>query len=148
MCAQHGVWCPPATFVLPIFLLLSQPGSQREIPVPNEATSLCSVAPSGPTLCNPMDCSPPGSSVHGDSPGKKTGVGCHALLQGIFLTQGSNPSLLRLLHWRADSSPLALKPSSLLPEPQEKVETSLCNIQDPSGSCSCSISHHSSACSP
>ena len=39
-----------------------------------------------PTLCNPMDYSPPGSS----SPGKNTGVGCHALLQGIFLTQGSN----------------------------------------------------------
>ena len=31
---------------------------------------------------------PPGSSVHGDSPGKNTGVGCHALLQGIFPTQG------------------------------------------------------------
>ena len=40
-----------------------------------------------------MDCSLPGSSVHGDSPGKKTGVGCHALLQGIFLTQGSNQAL-------------------------------------------------------
>ena len=46
---------------------------------------------SGPTLCDPMDCSPPGSSVHGDSPGKNTGVGCHALLQGIFPTQGGNP---------------------------------------------------------
>ena len=32
------------------------------------------------TLCDPMDCSLPGSSVHGDSPGKNTGVGCHALL--------------------------------------------------------------------
>ena len=42
------------------------------------------------TLCDPMDCSPPGSSVHGDCPGKNTGVGCHALLQGIFLTQGLN----------------------------------------------------------
>ena len=30
---------------------------------------------------------------HGDSPGKNTGVGCHALLQGIFLTQGLNPGL-------------------------------------------------------
>ena len=39
-------------------------------------------------------CSPPGSSVHGDSPGKNTRVGCHALLQGIFPTQGSNPGLL------------------------------------------------------
>ena len=43
---------------------------------------------------DPMDCRPPGSSVHGDSPGKNTGVGCHALLQGIFPTQGSNPGLL------------------------------------------------------
>ena len=49
------------------------------------------------TLCNPIDCSPPGSSVHGHSPGKNTGVSCHALLQGIFLTQGSN---LGLLHCR------------------------------------------------
>ena len=45
------------------------------------------------TLCDPMDYSPPGSSVHGDSPGKNTGVGCHALLQGIFPTQGLNPGL-------------------------------------------------------
>ena len=37
---------------------------------------VCLVAHSCPTLCNPMDCSPPGSSVHGDSPGKNTGVGC------------------------------------------------------------------------
>ena len=35
-------------------------------------------------LCDPMDCSPPTSSVHRDSPGKNNGVGCHALLQGIF----------------------------------------------------------------
>ena len=42
----------------------------------------------------PLDYRPPGSSVHGDSPGKNTGVGCHALLQGIFLTQGLNPGLL------------------------------------------------------
>ena len=34
------------------------------------------------TLCDPMDCSPPGFSVHGDFPGKNTGVGCHFLLQG------------------------------------------------------------------
>ena len=51
------------------------------------------VTQSCPTLCDPMDCSPPGSSVHGDSPGKNTGVGCHALLQEIFPTQGSNPGL-------------------------------------------------------
>ena len=45
-------------------------------------------------LCNPMDHSPPVSSVYGDSPGKNTRVGCHALLQGIFPTQGWNPGLL------------------------------------------------------
>ena len=44
-------------------------------------------------LCNPVDCSPPGSSVHGDSLGKNTGVGCHALLQGSFPTQRWNPGL-------------------------------------------------------
>ena len=38
------------------------------------------------TFCDPMDCSSPGSSAHGDSPGKNTVVGCRALLQGIFPT--------------------------------------------------------------
>ena len=52
------------------------------------------VAQSRLTLCNPTDCSPPGSSVHGDSPGKNTRVGCHSLLQGLFPTQGFNPGLL------------------------------------------------------
>ena len=47
-----------------------------------------------PTLCKPMDCGPPGSSVHGDSPGRNTGVGCCALLQEIFPTQGPNPGHL------------------------------------------------------
>ena len=54
---------------------------------------VCLVAQLCPTPWDPMDCSPPGSSVHGDSPGKNAGVGCHAPLQGIFPTQGSNPSL-------------------------------------------------------
>ena len=39
-------------------------------------------------------------------PSKNTGVGCHFLLQGIFLTQGSNPRLLCLLHWQANFLPL------------------------------------------
>ena len=56
-------------------------------------TVLYLVAQSCPTLGDPMGCCPPGSSVHGDSPGKNTGVDCHALLQGIFPTQGSNPGL-------------------------------------------------------
>ena len=64
------------------------------------------VAQSCPTLHDTMDCSLPGSSVHRDSPGKNTEVGCHSLLQGIFPTQGSNPSLLCLLHWQVGSLPL------------------------------------------
>ena len=58
-----------------------------------------------------MEGSPPGSSVHGDSPGKHTGVRCHALIQGIFPTQGSNPGLphcrrilYRLSHQSADAA--------------------------------------------
>ena len=56
-----------------------------------------------------MDCSPPGPSVQGDSPGKNPGVGCHALLQGIFPTQGSNAGHPRcrqiLYHLRYQGSP-------------------------------------------
>ena len=58
---------------------------------------LCLVTQSCLPLCNPMDCNPPGSSIHGDSPGKNTRVDCHALLQGIFPIQGLNPGLL---HYR------------------------------------------------
>ena len=59
---------------------------------------MCLVSQSCPTLCNLMDCSLPGSFVHGDSLGKNTGVGSHALLQGIFPTQGSNPGLPHCRH--------------------------------------------------
>ena len=54
---------------------------------------LCLVTQLCLTLCNPVDCSWPGSFVHGGSPGKNIGVGCHAFLQEIFPTQGSNPGL-------------------------------------------------------
>ena len=46
-----------------------------------------------PALCDPTGLQPASSSVHEDSPGKNTGVDCHALLQGIFPTQESNPGL-------------------------------------------------------
>ena len=51
-------------------------------------------------LCDPMDCSLPGSSVHGILQAPITGVGCCALLQGIFPTQRLNPCLLQLPHCR------------------------------------------------
>ena len=41
-----------------------------------------------PPLCDPMDCSPPGSSVHGILQARRLEVGSHSLLQRILLTQG------------------------------------------------------------
>jgi len=64
-----------------------------------------------------MDCSPPGSSVHGDSPGQNTGVGCYFILQGIFQSQGLNPYLLCFLYWQAGSLPLAPPGKALLSGP-------------------------------
>ena len=63
----------------------------------NFCNSLCLVTKLYLTLCDPMDCSLPGSSIHGIFPGKNTGEGCHFLLHGIFPSQGLN---LGLLHCR------------------------------------------------
>ena len=62
-------------------------------------------------LCDPMDCSPPGCSVHGILQARITWVGCHGLRQGMFLTQGSKRCLLHFLHQRAGSLPLAPRPN-------------------------------------
>ena len=62
-----------------------------------------------------MDRSPARLLCPWDSPGMNTGVGCHALLQEIFPTQGLNPHRLHLLHWLV--SPLPLAP------PGPKVDT-------------------------
>ena len=78
------------------------------------------VTQSCPTLCDSTDCSPPGSFCPWNSLSKNTGVGCHFLLQGIFLTQGSNPCLLCFLHWQVGSLP---------PEPPRKPWPSV-NVHD------------------
>ena len=57
------------------------------------------------TLCDPIDCSPPGSSVCGIFQARILELGCHALLQGLFPTQGSNLSLICLLHRQTGSLP-------------------------------------------
>ena len=62
------------------------------------------------TLCNPMDCTPPGSFVHGISQARITGMGRYFLLQGIFLMQELNP---HVLHWQADSFLLSHQGSPL-----------------------------------
>ena len=64
---------------------------------------VCSGAQSCPTLLQPQGLQPAMLLWPWDSPGQNTGVGCHVLFQGIFLTQGSNPRLLCLLHWQVDS---------------------------------------------
>ena len=92
------------SFTIPIFYissLISLPEIQAQIFLMSLHSPVCMLAQSLQScLWDPMDCSPPGSSVHGISPGKNTGVGCHALLRGIFLSQESNPCLLPLIHWR------------------------------------------------
>ena len=70
------------------------------------------VTQSCPTLGNPMDSSLPGSSVHGDSPGQNTRMGCHAFLQWIFPAQESNPGLLILQVDSLPSEPPGIPDSS------------------------------------
>ena len=69
----------------------SEPSSSPPFLGPQTSWSVVHVCVLGhfkscPALCDPMDCSLPVSSVHGDPPGKNTGVGCHALTQRIFPT--------------------------------------------------------------
>ena len=72
-------------------------------------------------FCDPMHCSPPGSSVHGILQAKDTGVGCYSLLQGIVPTQGSNRGLLHcgqfLYHLSHQGSPISGLPSLRSPHP-------------------------------
>ena len=85
-------------------------GSTIQLPYVLYIMCACSVAQSCLTLCNPMDCSPSVSSVmefsHGIFQARILEWVAIFLLQGIFPTQGSNPHLLHLLHWQADSLPL------------------------------------------
>ena len=69
------------------------PGHLKMKPSPSQMINraslvvcVCLVVQACPALCDPVHCSLPGSSVHGDSPGKNTGVSSHSLLQGIFPT--------------------------------------------------------------
>ena len=66
---------------------------------------VCLAAQSCPNLATPRTVAHQASLSMG-FPRQEHWSGCHALLQGIFLTQGSSPSFLHLLHWQADSLPL------------------------------------------
>ena len=78
---------------------------------------MCVRAQSCPTLFNATDYVALQAPLSMGFPGKNTGMGCHAiLLQGIFLTQGSNPYLRIFLNWQADSLPLSHLGSPILQE--------------------------------
>ena len=80
-------------------------------------------------LLRPVDCNPHRPLCPQDSPDKNTGVGCPALLQGIFLTQGSNPRLLIVLHWQAGSLPT--EPLYIMGFPGgSHSKESACNVGD------------------
>ena len=90
-----------------------------------QACFLCSDAsaqsPSCLTLCDPVDCSAPGSSVGGILQARTTGVDFHALLQGISPTQGSNLHLLLLLHWQVGAFPPGPPGKPLTPRESHSV---------------------------
>ena len=86
---QHQCW-----FLVPRMTWVSQPSIHP-----------CSVSQLCPILCDPMDCSPPDSFIHGIFQARIL-ESCHFLLQGILLIQGLNPYLLCLLHWQEGSLPL------------------------------------------
>ena len=87
---RNGIHCSVRSM---IFALLTREISSVSKKITSWFVLVCLVTQLCPTLWDPMDCSPSGSSVHGDSPGKNTGVGCHAPLQGIFPTEGLNPRI-------------------------------------------------------
>ena len=92
------------------FFFTAVPSSLRIVP---DILCVCECTVVSDSL-RPLDCNPPDCSVHGILQGKNGMVGCHFLLQGIFLTQGSNPHLLCLLHWQVNSLPLRHLASPLM----------------------------------
>ena len=91
ICAHHGIGNRALSigFHIPSCSLFLFPRHTKPVPTIGlnfplfPLSVLCLIAQSCPTLCSPMDCDPPHSSALG-SPGKNTGVGCHALLQGFL----------------------------------------------------------------
>ena len=77
----------------------------------------------------PCGLQPAGILCPWDSPGKDPGVGCHALLQGIFLTQGSNLPTLHLLHCQAGPSPLAPSGKTVVLHTHHELENIGCGRQ-------------------
>ena len=117
LCKDLCIWLSPATL---FYFFLIFKSSLHGLKIKGYKTIVCQqtettlgilmlccavlycLAQSCLTLCKFIDCSPPGSSVHGDSPGKNTGVGCHAFLQHNLPQLGIKP---RSPEFQADSVP-------------------------------------------
>ena len=94
VCCQHHCW---KNMVLSIWIHWERVNRNKYFPYPEPYKSESEVALMCPTLCDPG----PTRFFHPwDSPGKNTGVGCHFLRKGTFLTQGSNPRFLHLQQCR------------------------------------------------
>ena len=93
------------SYVLQSPLCITIPPGNSFLGINNFVLCCAKLLQSCPTLCNSVE--PTRLLCPWDSPGRNTGVGCHALLQGIFPTQGSNLCLLHLPHRQAGSLPLA-----------------------------------------
>ena len=85
-------------------MLTSHADNQGALPHTTRWWWCCSVTKSCPTLCDPMDCSPPGFSVHGIPQARILEWDCHLLLRGIFPNRGSDS---HLLHWQVCPLPLS-----------------------------------------
>ena len=77
-------------------------------PTPHVCACMCAHAQPCPTLCDPVDCSLPSSSIHGIIQARISEWVAIFYSRGIFLTQGSNLCLLCLLHWQVDSLPQSI----------------------------------------
>ena len=95
-------------------LFSSSPGMSLFIHLAPSMGAVCFITQSHLTLLQPSGLQPARLPCPWDFPGKNTGVGCHFLLQGIFLTQGWNPHLLCLLHCRRILYPLSHQGSHAL----------------------------------
>ena len=89
----QGPFFPQLESILVVQRLLNHPKAMAELEQPWQDMPVCSIAQSCLPLCQPVDCSPPGSSVPGISQARILECVAIVLLQGIFPTEGSNLGL-------------------------------------------------------
>ena len=92
------VWCPKLLIFTPYLLIFKKNSQKLFLPL-NLGRDACSVVSN---FLQPHGLQPTQLLNPWNFPGKNTRVGCHFLLQGIFLTRGSNSYLLSLLHWQVE----------------------------------------------